>query len=407
MSFSALSGSSVARSSWHLVIALSLCMGIQAITTDLYLPGLPQMTEDLGTSVSKTQLTLSLLLVFFGIGQLIAGPLSDRYGRRPVLLVSLFFYSLFALIGGMVDSIEALITCRALQGLFMSGAVVCARALPRDLYSPPQAANLISKGLTGLGLIACMSPLVGVSVVNWLGWRGSLLALFAFGVITFLWIFLFQKETLQVSNRNSFHLKGMYRNWSAIARNRQFQAYTSVSSFSYGALFVFLASSSFVFTKVWGLTSSTYGLWLVTSSLSYIAGTFICRFFLKRRSIQSTLKIGGSFALLAAVLMTLISVNGWSGVTYFIPVHFLFMISHGINLPCSTAGAVGPFPDKAGAAAALSGFIMMIIAFITGLFLGKFISLTEPSFYPLTLGMAIWSWMSAFSSLILVQRSHN
>lgn len=106
------------HSSIHLVVALALCLGIQAITTDLYLPSLPLITENLGTQVSKTQLTLSMLLVFFGLGQLIAGPLSDKFGRRPVLIASLIFYSVSAMAASASDAISTLIIWRSLQGFF-------------------------------------------------------------------------------------------------------------------------------------------------------------------------------------------------------------------------------------------------------------------------------------------------
>ena len=389
-----------------LVISLALCLGIQAITTDLYLPALPMITKDLHSEVSYTQLTLSMLLVFFGIGQLIAGPMSDKWGRRPILIGSLIFYSIAALGAALAQSMFSLILWRAFQGFAMSGAVVCARALPRDLYQPEQAASVISKGLTGLGVIACFSPVIGGVLVSFQGWRSTLLCLSTFGLVSLIWIIYRQPETLQVKKADALNIDQMIKSWIEIIKNPKFQAFTLLSSGSYGALFVFLASSSFIFTKVYGQDSFTYGLWLISSSVSYICGTFLCRRLLKVKNINATLKISGLLSLCSGLMIALLSVLGYEGIWYFIPFHIIFMISHGINLPCSTAGAVGPFPAKAGTAAALSGFIMMFVAFITGLVIGRFLNVSTVSVYPLTLGMGFWSLIIGFTTLILLQRKN-
>ena len=387
-----------------LVITLTLCLGIQAITTDLYLPSLPLITSELNSEVSKTQLTLSMLLVFFGVGQMLAGPLSDKWGRRPTLIASLILYSLSAIGAALSESMAALIIWRSLQGLFMSGSVVCARALPRDLYSPDQAASVISKGLTGLGLIACISPVLGSLLVGWHGWRMTLFFLSLFGLVSLAWIVFRQPETIRQRQPNALDVSTLWNNWKLILKNPKFRAYTLLSSASYGGLFVFLASSSFIFTKVYGQTPLTYGLWLIASSLCYIGGTFLCRRLLKTRAIHVVVRVGGYLSLTGGFLMALVSLLGFEGVWYFFPFHIIFMISHGINLPCSTAGAIGPFPDKAGTAAALSGFVMMLVAFMTGLILGKFLSGSTPSVYPLTLGMGFWSIVIAYTSLVLLPK---
>ena len=390
-----------------LVVTLALCLGIQAITTDLYLPSLPLITRDLGSEVSYTQLTLSMLLVFFGIGQLVAGPLSDKWGRRPILIFGLFLYSLMSIAAGLASNMTMLIVARSLQGFFMAFAVVCARALPRDLYQPDQAAAVISKGLTGLGIIACLSPVVGGLLASWLGWRASLFALSVFGMIGLLWIVMFQKETIREYRPDSFHLPSMWKNWSEISKNIEFRNFTLLASASYGGLFIFLASSSFVFTKVYGLDSLTYSYWLIVSSISYIAGTVLCRRLLKLGSIASTVKVGGYLALISGIFIVGFSLAGFKSIAYFMPFHVIFMVAHGINLPCATAGAVGPFPEKAGSAAALSGFIMMVVAFCTGLILGKFLTISQNSVYPLTLGMGFWIAVVSFVTLFLIQRPHN
>jgi len=140
------------------VLALALLLGLQPVTTDVYLPALPALRADLGAAMSAVQLTLSALMVCFGFGQLLLGPLADRIGRRPVLLAGLMLYTLAAAFAALSPTIEMVILCRAVQGLGLAAAVVCARAMLRDLYEPQQGAQIMAKALTGLGVIAMLSP---------------------------------------------------------------------------------------------------------------------------------------------------------------------------------------------------------------------------------------------------------
>ena len=155
------------------VLALSLLLGIQPVTTDLYLPALPSLTHALGASVGQAQLTLSGLLLAFGCSQLVWGPVSDRFGRKPVLLLGLSIYTLAAVGSAFAGTIDTLLAWRLAQGAAMGAVVMCARALVRDLYAPEAGARAISKGLSGLGVIACLSiPLGGVVAELW-GWRAA------------------------------------------------------------------------------------------------------------------------------------------------------------------------------------------------------------------------------------------
>jgi DHA1 family bicyclomycin/chloramphenicol resistance-like MFS transporter len=173
------------------VFILALLMGIQPVTTDLYLPALPAISESFGATMAQAQYTLSALLLAFGVSQLIWGPLSDRFGRKPILLAGLSMYTLAAVGAASADSIQSLITWRMLQGVAMGAVVMCGRALVRDLYSPINGAQVMSKGLTGLGVLACVSPPLGGFLSDHISAKAALMAMAVFGVLSLVVVIVF------------------------------------------------------------------------------------------------------------------------------------------------------------------------------------------------------------------------
>lgn len=384
-----------------IVLLLSLLLGLQPLTTDLYLPALPTLTHDLGAAVSQAQLTLSALLLAFGSSQLIWGPLSDRYGRKPILLLGLGAYLLASLASAMAPTIAWLIGWRCVQGAALGAAVMCARAIVRDLYQPLDGARVMSKALTGLGIIACLSAPVGAALAQWLGWRAVLLALALCAALALAMIALRFDETVQHKNPQALRLSALLRTWWRIVRHPTFVAFSALSICSYGGLFTFLASSSFVFIKVLGLSKVEFGLAMFGSSLSYIGGTFLCRHLLATLGLKRSVAIAGAISLIAGSTMGVLALAGWQSVWTLLPPFFLFMVGHGIHQPCSQTAAVGPFPHAAGAASALNGFLMMVAAFAIGSWLGVRL---DDTVAPLSNGVWFWGVCLAVVAWTLVQR---
>ena len=188
------------------VLMLALMLGMQALTTDLYLPALPQLRDDLSATMPQMQLTLTALLISFGVSQLAWGPIADRWGRRPVLLTGLWAYTIASLGCVGAPSMHALIAWRVLQGVAMGAVVMCARAIVRDLYAPIEGAKTMSQALTGLGLMACLSAPVGSLLAEFLGWRSTLAVLAAFGMGCIVLMQSRFRETDRKSTRlNSSH----------------------------------------------------------------------------------------------------------------------------------------------------------------------------------------------------------
>ncbi|MBS0543998.1 MAG: Bcr/CflA family efflux MFS transporter [Proteobacteria bacterium] len=384
------------------ILILSLLLGLQPITTDLYLPALPALTEAFGTVPAHAQLTLTALLLAFGLSQLVWGPVSDLVGRRKVLLVGVAGYTLAAIGSALAASIEALVVWRTVQGACMGAGTVCARAIVRDLYAPEQGARAMSKGLSGLGVAACLSPPLGGLVAELFGWRAALMSLVLFGAATLFVIARHFDETLQERHPEALRPAVLAGTAGHILGNGTFWAFTLLSSASFGGLFSFLASSSFVFIKLFGFSSTTYGMVLLSLSAFYIIGTMLCRRMLLRIGVKGAVRVGGLLSLCGGGLMAALLLAGVNSPWAVIAPAWIYMLGHGIHQPCGQSGAIGPFPGAAGAASALAGFLMMLVAFGAGSWMGANMDGTAA---PLIKGMAFWSVTVALVAWLLVQRT--
>lgn len=385
-----------------LVVAiLSLLLGIQPVTTDLYLPALPALTEGFGATMAQAQLTLSALLLAFGVSQLFWGPLSDRYGRRPILLWGLAAYVVAAIGSALAPSMALLIAWRIVQGAAMGAAVMCARAIVRDLYTPVAGARAMSKGLTGLGVIACLSAPLGGLLSDVFNWRVALLALAVFGACALAMMLLRFEETLARKNPRALEPRTLLRTWWTIVRNPTFVAFSALSTASYGGLFTFLAASSFVFIQVLGLSKTRYGLVMFSMSFVYVLGTFWCRRLLPRFGVRRSVAIAAGLTLAGGLLSGGLAWLGFHNVWALLLPYYLFVFAHGVHQPCSQSGAVGPFPGAAGAASAFNGFLMMLAAFAMGGWLG---SQMDGTVFPLAYGVLFWSVCISVIAWTLVQK---
>ena len=392
-------------SSGIVVLVLSALLGVQPITTDLYLPALPALSTGFGATMPQAQLTLTGLLLAFGISQLAWGPLSDRFGRRRVLLFGLTSYTIAAVGSALASSMEWLIVWRCVQGAAMGAGVMAARAVVRDLYAPVDGARVMSRALTGLGVVACLSAPLGGLLSDRFNWRIALLALAVFGAASLALVALRFQETLATRNPRALEPATLVATWLAILRHPTFLAYSALSATSYGGLFTFLASSSFVFIQVLQLSKTHYGMLMFSMSLSYILGTVVCRRLLPRYGVRRSVALASAVSLTSGTAMAVFAYAGWSqgpyGAWFIMLPYYGFMLGHGVHQPCSQSGAVGPFPHAAGAASALNGFVMMLAAFAMGAWLGWRM---DGSVLPLTNGVWFWSVLIALSGLTLVQR---
>ena len=345
------------------------------------------------------------MLLAFGLSQLVWGPLSDRYGRRPILLIGMSAYVLASIACVLAPGMGELIAARTVQGVAMGAAVMAARAIVRDLFQPHEGAQVMSQALSGLGVIACTCAPVGGLLSDTLGWRYTMLAVTSFGLVTLAMLVWRFEETLAHPNPRALHPGPLLRANLEILRHPTFRAWCALSSGSYLGLFTFLASSSFVFVSVMGYSKTAYGFLMLSMSLSYIVGTFGCRWMLRRTSVHRTVGVAGLLTITGGASMAVLAHLGqgqdWYGAWAVMGPMYLFMLGHGVHQPCGQSGAVAPFPHRAGTASALNGFLMMLGAFFMGAWLGT--QMDQPVL-ALAHGLLLWASVITLVAWTAVQR---
>jgi DHA1 family bicyclomycin/chloramphenicol resistance-like MFS transporter len=382
-------------------VALSLLLGLQPVTTDVYLPALPMLTRALAAPMAMVQLTMSALILAFGLAQMVWGPLADHLGRRPVLLAGLALYTAASAGCALAGSIEALVVWRVLQGVALAAAIVCARAIVRDLYEPVEGAQVMALALSGLGAIALAGPLLGgVAALAW-GWRGPLAVVTAVGALTLGFIAWRLPETLLRKNPQATRLAPLASAWWVIGRHPVFVSWALLVACTYGGLFTILAASSFVYMDVLGLTPAAYGACMAAGSLAYIAGTFVCRRWIARHGMAGAVRRGVGFTLAGGAALAAGAALGVHAVWAVLLPQCLYLFGHGIHQPCGQAGVVGPFPRAAGAASALAGLLLALVAFGVGRWLGVTL---DGTVRPLAYGTAFWALLTCIVGWTLVQR---
>jgi DHA1 family bicyclomycin/chloramphenicol resistance-like MFS transporter len=342
------------------VLVLGALTALGPLTVDLYLPAFPAIADDLRVSAGQVQLSLTAFLVGLAVGQLVSGPLSDRWGRRRLAVAGLSAYAILSFLIAPAPTSSILIVLRLLEGIAGGTGVVIARAVVRDLHSGVAAAKYFSRLTLIFGVSPVLAPLLGGVVLKVTSWHGIFVALGVIATLLTVLAAVWLPETLPVERRSGGRLAGMIRTAAPVFRDGNFLAYATAGAAASAGLLTYLANSSFVFQDGYGVSPTVYSLLFAASALALTVLSQANAYLLGRVQVRTmliaalTLEVAaGLVALVAALAANLPGLAAGM---------FLLVGSIGMSTPNTTALALDRHADRAGAAAALLGGLQLIVS---------------------------------------------
>ena len=339
-----------ANSKLFLVLLLGVLSAFGPFVVDLYLPSLPQLASFFETSASMTQLTLTTAMIGLAVGQLLLGPLSDKFGRKIPLIISLVIYIISTVLIVYAPNIESMIVLRVIQGLSSAGSVVISRAVATDLYRGREMTRFFGLLMTINGIAPIISPILGSLLLEYISWKGVFVFLALIGVIVLLFCFRL-KESLSIENRLQGSIFATFSTFGVIIKNRLFMSYVGIESFLLGAMFAYIAASPFILQSFYGLSAFIFSLCFGANGAALVIGANIGGKLPNRQALAI-----GVLAFVVAALYT-IAVLIIQPYWLFVEIGFFAMLLlMGITFPAISTLAMESERQYAGSASALLGF---------------------------------------------------
>ena len=341
------------------IVLLGVLTAMTALSVDISLPALPALTQDLHVGADRAQLTISVFLFGFAGAQLLVGPASDRFGRKPLLLVGLFCYALAGFGCALSQSIETLITFRCLQGMTACVGPVLGRAIVADHFSGPRAAQFLSALTVVLAVTPVVAPLLGGQLLRVLDWHAIFWALGAIGLLLFALVAVFLGESLQTRAPDALRLGPIARNMGAFLANSQCRTHAFIVLLSFAAQFSYISGFPFVAIEVFGVTPQQYGFFPGATRIALIIGATINGRLVTRFPPAKLLTIGLFMLLGSGALLAVITLLGGGLAAIFAPL-LIFVFGIGFVTPNATAAALQPMAHAKGSASSVLGVFQML-----------------------------------------------
>lgn len=389
-----------AKSPPHLITLVCIA-GLGGVSMNMFLPSLPGMAEYFGVPNAMMQLSLSVYLAASALLQLIIGPLSDRYGRRPIMLICSLVFFAGTFVCYLAPQFEMLILGRILQATAVVGMVL-SRAIVRDMFEPAQAASMLGYVTMGMAVGPMIAPAIGGFLDEFFGWRASFAVMLGLGLLVFFLIFVNLGET----NKAEFtSFRDQMKQYPKLLKSGLFWGYASTIMFTAGAFFAFIGGGPFIANDLFNLSPTDYGLYFMTISGGYMIGNFVSAKIVAKVGITRMMVSGAALTFIALILGIITLQMGYiHPMAIFVPVIFVGF-GNGITLPSANTGLVSVNPELAGSASGLGGALQIgggaVITAATGTLVSTFAS---PS--TLLVVMSVLAFCSILTSLY-VQNGEN
>lgn len=379
------------------IVTLVLIAGLAALNQNIFLPALPEMARFFEADYAVMQLTLSGYLAGTAVVQLFIGPLSDRYGRRPVMIAALIILLLATVVCVVATDIAVFLTARMVQTTVVAGLVL-SRAIVRDMVPIDQAASMLGYVTMGMAVVPMFGPAVGGMLSELFGWQASFGALGLLGTLVLAVVIADLGET----NRNpSASFRAQFSVWPKLLGSRYFWNYALICVFMSGTFFSFLGGAPFAGTNLLKLSPGVLGVQFLYTAAGYMAGNFFSGRYARRVGILKMLILGNGITFLGVALALVFAVTGHFSTATFFGSMVLMGVGNGVALPSANAGMVNVRPDLAGSASGLGGALTLALGATVSMLASSIMS-DETGVMPLLYVMFACAVASMASILLLV-----
>ncbi len=355
-----------------LVLLLGALTAIGPFSIDMYLPAFPAIAKSLHIVTARVSLSLSGFFIGYSVGQLLYGPLLDRFGRKNPLYAGMALYIVASIGCFFSTSIEMLIAMRFLQAIGGCAAGVASMAMVRDIFPVKDNAKVFALLILILSISPLIAPTVGGYVTATFGWQLIFLILAVIATIVLITVIFFLPESYQPDPTYSLKPKPIVNSFLLVLKHPQFYTYAICGAVAFSGLFAYLAASPFLFMDVYGLSSKMYGWIFAFLSVAFVGSSQVNSVLIKKYKSEQIVKISLPAMVIVSMFFVIGSVSGWFGVYGTIAVIFVFLCCVGITYPNTTSLSIAPFKKNAGVAASLMGALQMTIGTVVSIIVSQF-----------------------------------